>query len=430
MDVASRPYRFTVLLFVSFMLFGSYFAYDSVGALVEQLRQAFGVDRKTIGAMYTMYSLAAIPTVFLGGYLLDRIGTRRASLLFSALVTIGAAVVALAPNVGTLYAGRLIFGMGSESLVVAQSAILARWFKGKELALAFGIALAISRLGTLFSFNTEALIAHRLGWQGALWAAAGLCLASLVANLVYNAMDARGERPLGLAEAGAGDKIVLADIAKFHPAYWYVTALCVTFYSAIFPFTDLASDFFHEKWGLPQASAEGLGFLEGTFYNLTHMFTTAQGTTSIIITASMLFAPFAGRFVDRIGRRGTLMILGSLLMIPAHLSMGLTGIQPVIPMIVLGAAFVLVPAAMWPAVPLVVEPSRVGTAFGLMTMIQNIGLGLFPLLSGGLRDATHGYAASQVMFASLGAVGLVFAILLKRADAKGSGVLERPGQAA
>ena len=118
------------------------------------------------------------------------------------------------------------------------------------------------------------------------------------------------------------------------------------------------------------------------------------------------------------------MILGSLIMIPSHLLMGLTRIYPAIPMVALGAAFVLVPAAMWPSVPLIVRKERVGTAFGLMTAIQNIGLGLFPLLNGLLRDVTHTYTASSVMFASLGLFGLVFAVLLKRADLREGGGLE------
>jgi MFS family permease len=148
--------------------------------------------------------------------------------------------------------------------------------------------------------------------------------------------------------------------------------------------------------------------------------------TTTIITASMLFAPFAGRLVDRVGRRATFMIVGSLLMIPAHLVMGWTMMPPALPMIVLGGAFVLVPAAMWPSVPLVVEKERVGTAFGVMTAIQNVGLLAFPYFNGTLRDATHGYAWSQTMFAGLGFAGLVFALLLLAADRKAGHVLERP----
>jgi MFS family permease len=418
-------YRFTILAFAALMAFGSYFAYDSVGAIETTLIKVFHTDRAAIGAMYSMYSLAAVFAVLAGGLLIDRVGVRRASLIFSVLVVAGAALVASAPSLPVMYAGRVIFGMGSESMIVAQSAIAARWFAGKELAMAFGITLTVSRLGTLFSFNTEELLASRFGFRGALWIAAGLCLFSLVANWIYTLMDRHAEPILGLREAGSGDKITWSDVRKFRPSYWYAVGICLTFYSAIFPFTALATDFFHDKWGMPMASGEGLGFLAGVFYNLTHMFTTAQGVTSIIIAASMVLAPFAGNLVDRIGRRAALMVMGSLLMIPAHLTLGLSSMQPVIPMIVLGAAFVLVPACIWPSVPLIVEEARVGTAFGLMTAIQNAGLLTFPYVNGALRDSTHGYTASQVMFAGLGLCGLIFSLLLLRADRREGGRLER-----
>lgn len=421
---AERPYRFTVLLFASLMAFGSYFAYDSVGAIETTLIQVFHTDRAAIGSMYSVYSLAAIFAVLGGGFLIDRAGVRRASMIFSSFVVIGAAIVAAAPNIGTMYAGRILFGMGSESMIVAQSAIIARWFAGRELAMAFGIALTVSRLGTLFSFNTEELLATRYGFRGALWIAAALCVVSLACNWIYNLMDRHAEPILKLPEAGSGDKIRWADIRKFTPAYWYAVAICVSFYSAIFPFTALATDFFHDKWNLPMASGEGLGFFGGVFYNLTHMFSTAQGTTSIIITASMFLAPFAGNLVDRVGRRATLMVLGALLMVPAHLILGMTRVDPLFPMLMLGAAFVLVPACIWPSVPLIVEESRVGTAFGLMTAWQNVGLFAFPYANGALRDATHGYTASQIMFTVLGGVGLIFALLLLRADRREGGRLE------
>ncbi len=424
----SRPlYRFTVLFFAGSLLYGSYFAYDSIGALAPTLIEAWKTERGSIGWLYTIYSLAAIISVAVGGMLIDRIGTRKASMIFSALIVGGALIVAAAPSITVAAVGRFIFGAGAESMAVAQSAIMARWFRGRELALAFGLTLAVARLGTLFSFNTESLIASRFGWQTALWAAAALCVLSLVGNIFYYVMDQIGERALGLSEGGGGDKIVLGDIAKFGASYWYVVLLCVTFYSAIFPFTALSTDFFHEKWGLPLTTDSGSSsFLYAAFSDFLHMFSTAPGTSSIIIFASMCFAPFAGGLVDRIGKRASLMLLGALLMIPCYLLLGFTHVAPALPMILLGAAFVLVPAAMWPAVPLLVEKDRVGTAFGVMTMVQNIGLAAFPLLNGKLRDVTHDYKASMIMFALLGAVGFVFAILLLAADRKAGGALERP----
>jgi MFS family permease len=425
MSPSGKPYRFTVLAFAALMAFGSYFAYDSVGAIETTLIQVFHTDRAAIGTMYLMYSVAAVVAVGAGGVLIDRVGVRRGSLIFSTFVVAGAAMVAAAPSLPVLYAGRVIFGIGSETLIVAQSAIAARWFTGKELAMAFGITLTIARLGTLFSFNTEELLATRYGWRGALWIAAALCLFSLLCNWIYTLMDRHAEPVLKLPEAGAGDKITWSDVGKFRPSYWYAVGICVTFYSAIFPFTALATDFFHDKWNMPMASGEGHGFIAGVFYNFTHMFTTAQGVTSIVIAASMVLAPFAGNFVDRLGRRATLMVVGSLLIVPAHLLLGLTHIWPVLPMIVLGAAFVLVPACIWPSVPLIVDARCVGTAFGLMTAIQNLGLGAYPVANGALRDATHGYTASQIMFSALGFCGLIFSLLLLRADRREGGRLER-----
>lgn len=421
-----RPYRFTILMFISLIVLGSYFAYDSIGALAPTLIEALHLSRSTIGNLYTAYSVAAIIIVFFGGMLYDKLGPRRASMFFCTLVLVGATIVAAAHSSWQLFAGRLIFGAGSESLIVVQSAIISRWFKGKEMALAFGIALTISRVGTLFSFNTEELISKYFGsYRVALWAAAGFCLFSLLCNLIYVVMDSHGEKVLGLPKPDGGDKIVFSDIKKFNSSYWFVVLLCVTFYSAIFPFTALATDMFHDKWGFPLTSSGNGGFLAQVFDSFMHMFSTAPGITSIVIFASMIFAPFAGNLVDRIGKRATLMVIGSLLLIPAHLVMGITHWNPVPSMIVLGVAFVLVPAAMWPSVPLVVEEKRVGTAFGLMTAIQNLGLGLFPLLNGKLRDATGTYTATQIMFASLGIVGLIFAILLLRSDKRHGNKLEQ-----
>jgi MFS family permease len=419
-------YRFTVLIFAAFLSFGSYFAYDIVGAIAPDLVKELGGARGTVGALYTMYSVAAVPSVFVAGLLIDWLGTRKSSFLFSILVFLGAVLVWRAKTLPVFFAGRFIFGAGSEPLIVAQSAILARWFKGKELALSFGIALSVSRLGTLFTFNTGELITkHFKSFRYALLAAAIFCLVSLFANIVYIILDRRGEHVLKLRDESVAEKIVLRDIKEFKPTFWYVTMICVTFYSAIFPFTALSTDFFVDKWGIAKV-AEGSGrFLYMVFRNFLHMFSTAGGISSIIIFASMILAPFAGRMVDRIGKRATLMIIGSLLMVPSHALMGLTKIYPAYPMITLGASFVLVPAAMWPSIPLIVRKERVGMAFGLMTAIQNAGLGFFPLLNGLLRDWTKTYTSSLLMFASLGFFGLIFALLLKKADEREGGALER-----
>ena len=427
----TRPiYRFTNLLFISSLSFGSYFAYDIIGAIAPSLIEELKARRATVGTMNTMYSIAAILVVLFGGMLIDKLGTRKASIIFSVLVLAGAAIVWRAHSIPLIFVGRFIFGAGSEPLVVAQSAMLARWFKNKEMAMAFGVQLTVSRLGSLFAFNTGELFTSYFGsFRYALLAAVGACALSLIGNLCYIVLDKRGEKALNLRDESAGDKIVFKDIKEFRPTFWFVTALCFTFYAAVFPFQSLSTDFFHTKWGIALTAPAVGGFLARVFNNLLHIFSTAGGITSIIIFASMVLAPFAGRLVDRVGKRTTFMVAGALLLIPCHLAMGLTRIYPAYPMILLGFSFVLVPAALWPSVPLIVRSERVGTAFGLMTAIQNIGLGLFPLLNGVLRDRTGSYVASQVMFASLGIIGLVFALLLRRADRREGAGLEVPEKA-
>lgn len=423
----NKSYRYVILLFVSMLTLGSYFAYDIIAAISADIMKTLGADQSGIGTINAMYSIAAVLAVFFGGVLLDRLGTRKASIIFSVTVVIGAVIVAFSKSILFIYLGRFIFGAGSETIIVAQSTILARWFKGKELALSFGIALTVSRLGSLFAFNTGTVIRDHFGGPFyALLAAALICFISLLANLVYISMDRRAERILKLRDGESEDKIVIKDIKYFKPSFWFVTAMCVTFYSAVFPFQTLAVQFFNEKWGIPDIAAETGSFFYKVFFNFTHIFKTAGGITSIVIFASMILAPFAGKLVDKIGKRATLMVYGSLILIPSHFLMGFTHIHPIFPMITLGAAFVLVPAAMWPSIPLIVKKERVGTAFGLMTAIQNIGLGSCNSMNGTLRTMTGSYTASQIMFTCLGIIGLIFAILLKRADKKHGGILEKP----
>jgi MFS family permease len=423
---SSKTYRFTILFFISMLTFGSYFAYDIIGAIAPTLVEELGASRGMVGSFYTIYSIAAIISVLIGGFLIDKLGTRKASMIFSLLVLIGSILVAFGNNLTVVFIGRFIFGAGSEPLVVAQSAMLSRWFKGKELALSFGIALTVSRLGTLFSFNTGELISSHFGdYRYALIAAALFCLLSIAANIIYIFMDRKAEQSLELEDEGNEEKIVFGNLKKFKLSFWYIAMLCVLFYSAIFPFTALSTDFFVDKWNIPRVIGSSGSFMRQVFSNFFNMFNTAGGISSIIIFASMIFAPFAGHWVDKFGKRASLMIFGSILMIPAYLLLGLTQLYPAYAMIALGAAFVLVPAAMWPSVPLVVPKEQVGTAFGIITFIQNIGLALFPYLNGMLRDTTHNYTAGMLMFASLGALGLIFAILLRRADINDKGLLEK-----
>jgi nitrate/nitrite transporter NarK len=255
----------------------------------------------------------------------------------------------------------------------------------------------LCRLGTFGAFNSVSRIADTYqSIHPALWLAFVVCLLSVLTAVVYIAMEQRAEKRFGRRRNAGADRLVLSDILRFKPSFWLVSALCVTFYSAVFPFTAFSTDFFVEKWHLSQS--------------------TGSTISSIIIFMSMIFTPVFGHIVDRFGRRATFMIYGSLMLIPVYLTLALTRIHPSIPMAVLGISFSLVPAAMWPSIPLIIEEKRLGTAYGLMTLIQNVGLFFFPILIGAARDRTGNYTASMLIFSLLGVLGLLFSVLLRREE--------------
>ncbi len=399
--------RWLVLFIMGLVIFGSYYAYDAVSPIADYIIKGMGITRAQYGLLFSFYSLPNFIMVLLGGILLDIIGIRKAGILFAALCTAGVFLTAAGPTFIIMLAGRFLYGLGSESLIITMDKIISKWFKGKELSLAFGLNITIARLGTFAALNSAARIQAWSGsWRLAIWVSAIIMFVSFALFLVYSGMDKAKEKYF-IKDKEEVEKFVFKDVYSFGASYWYVSLLCMTFYSAIFPFTAFSTIFLQTKFGLSA--------IQGGFY------------TSLVITGSMIFTPIFGLVVDKIGKRATMMIVGSLMLVPTHLALGLTYIHPAIPMIILGISFSLVPAAMWPSIPIMIEEKRLGTAFGLMTLIQNIGLTVFPWLAGKITDLSSGnYTNAMLMFASLGFVGVIFSILLKLSDKKTKTGIELP----
>src|SRR6204780_3514787 len=399
----SRVYRWLVLIFVSLAMFGSYYVYDALSPLADVLKQQLGFTDLDIGFLQAIYSFPNIFTVVIGGFLIDRIGLRKSLMIFAVLCFIGPAITAASAHLSIMATGRLIFGMGAESLNVAVVTALARWFKGKELSFAFGLNLTASRLGTFAALNspTWARWAYA-SWRPAFLISLAFSALCVVGAIIYWAMEVYAEKNYQLG-AVSTDKVVFADLWKFGVSYWLIVALCIVFYSAIFPFQTFAVKFFMEAHG---TSREFGGFL-----------------SSMLTLFAMIATPLFGLWVDRVGKRALLMMFGSLLLIPVYLMMAYTHINLYVPIAMMGVAFSLIPAVMWPSVAYIVDQSKLGTAYGLMTMIQNIGLFGFNLLVGWANDYRHagpdhpgGYNLGMWIFSILGFLGLTFAFLLRQRE--------------
>jgi len=400
----SRGYRWAVLVLISLAMFGNYYVYDSISPLADVLKAQLGFSDSNIGLLNAIYSIPNIIMVLIGGLIIDRIGTKKSTFIFGALCLLGAIITTLTGTLEVMAAGRLIFGLGAESLTVAVTTAIAKWFKGKELSFAFGMNLTMARLGSFAALNSPSWAkSYYEHWQAPLLIAVAFGVMCIVGATMYWILEARAEKIYQLGEVGETDKVVIRDIFKFSASYWYVVALCITFYSAIFPFQTFAVKFFIEAHG---TTREFGGWL-----------------SSMLTLFAMIGTPLFGLMVDRVGKRALLMMFGSFLLVPVYLMMAYTHMSLYIPMAMMGVAFSLVPAIMWPSVAYIVEQSKLGTAYGLMTMIQNIGLAGFNLLIGWANDYSgasaanpDGYALGMWIFSCLALFGLLFAFLLRRSE--------------
>jgi MFS family permease len=438
----SPMFRWLVLGTVSLVCFAQYYIYDSITPLKSLLNQQMHCSGADYGLLFSAYSAANVflLALLLAGVLVDRLGLKRSGILFGFLCFLGAALTALgawrglpgllgpaypwlhhaflpswSPELKVMLLGRAVYGIGAEAILVVNNKALARWFTGKELAFAYGLNLTIMRLGTFLALNVQAPTAGAWGLQAALWFAAFVMGLGFLSFFLYLALEraARGREGAPQVEAVGGptEQFHWREAFRFDASFWCISLLCVTFYSAVFPFQSYAPDILTQKFGYSAAKA-------GTF-------------TSALTLGTMIFTPIFGWLVDRYGRRASLMVVGSLLLIPCHLLLGYTHFTPVVPIFVVGVALSLVPAALWSAIPMMVPERRLGTAFGVIGYVQNVGLFLFPYLAGKIADAhtTHvvvggkstdvvDYTSTMLMFVVLGLAGFVFSVLLKRSDSR------------
>jgi MFS family permease len=416
-------------MFASLTMFGNYYVYDCIAPIADLLTKQLGFSDSNIGLLQAIYSIPNVFMVLIGGYVVDRIGARKAIFIFGTLCFLGAGITCLSGILGIMAAGRLIFGLGAESLIVAVTTAIAKWFRGKELSFAFGINLMISRFGSLLAQQSPSWAGFAYNyWRNPLLISVGFGSLCVVGAILYWLLEVYAEKRYQVGPAGATDKVVFSDIKDFGLSYRYIVALCITFYSAIFPFETFAYKFFMDAHHVTREAG-------GDLVGMLTLFT-------------MFGTPIFGLFVDKLGKRALLMMLGSLLLIPVYLMMAYMRsasyitvylpssadghfafvahhLPPILltTMAMMGIAFSLIPAVMWPSVAYLVDQSKLGTAYGLMTMIQNIGLAGFNLMVGWANDYSHagvdnpgGYNLGMWIFSILGFSGLTFAFLLRQRE--------------
>ncbi|MBP3762908.1 MAG: MFS transporter [Bacteroidales bacterium] len=387
--------------------------------------------------------------------------------------------------------GFMIFGCGCEMAGITVSRGIVKWFKGRETALAMGSEMALARLGVatcmIFSpyfakLGGEVNVSRSVAFGVVL-----LCIA-LMMLIVYFFMDKKLDAQTGEAEE-KDDPFKISDIGKILSSlgFWLVALLCVLYYSAIFPFQKYAVNMLQCNLTLTEADPNSFwggesvtwvqyilmlvvavasftsNFMKqnkGLRYGLMALAVVAlvvycymgymRGTAETIFAVFPLLAvaitPILGNYVDHKGKAASMLMIGSILLVLCHLTFAFIlpmfkgsavggTVVAYVTILVLGASFSLVPAALWPSVPKLVDEKIIGSAYALIFWIQNIGLWLFPLLIGKVLTSTNpdGTAATEldytwalVMLAALGVAALLIGIYLKAVDKKKGLGLEEP----
>ncbi len=458
--------RWGVLILVASMMFFAYMFVDVMSPLKSMIEKSvaeggLGWTSSTFGTYAASEYFLNVFCLFLifAGIILDKMGVRFTGLLSAGLMVGGAIIkfigisdwfqgtafcawldswwVALPGSAKLACLGFMIFGCGCEMAGTTVSKILAKWFKGKEMALAMGLEMAIARVGVFAIFSISPIIADKFGTVVAPVAfCTVLLLIGLITFTVFTFMDKKLDSQLGedAGEEASDEEFKFSDLGKIlsSQVFWIVALLCVLYYSAIFPFQRYGAN-------MLQCNLDGI---------------TAEAASNIFrwfpIGAAVI-TPFLGNFLDRKGKGATMLIGGALLLICCHLIFAFilpetkSALLAYSTIVLLGISFALVPAALWPSVPKIIDEKVLGSAYCLIFWVQNIGLCFVPKLIGNILTSTnednpaviaakqagsdfipYDYTVPLVVFAGFGILALIIAIYLKAVDKKRGYGLEEP----
>ena len=431
--------RWAALILIALMMFFAYMFVDVMSPLKSLIEEQRGWDSGVFGTYAASeYILNVCGFLIIAGIILDKMGVRFTGILSASLMVLGAVIKYIGisdwfqgteicawldswwdtmPGSAKMAAlGFMIFGCGCEMAGTTVSKAIAKWFKGKEMALAMGLEMAIARLGVFAVMWLSPAISEM--FDGSVVAPLAFCTCLLLVGLinftVFSVMDTRLDRQLVAAgeateEKSPEDEFHIKDLGKIFSSkmFWLVALLCVLYYSAIFPFQRYAPN-----------------FLEVT---LDIDANTASRLFSCFPILAMVLTPVLGIFLDHKGKGASMLMVGAIIMIVCHLSFAfLHKWFAVLLIVVLGVSFSLVPAALWPSVPKIIDEKILGSAYCLIFWVQNIGLCLVPLLIGLVLNATGGYLVPMIIFSSFGVLAFLFSLMLKVEDHKKGFGLELP----
>ncbi|MFA6924974.1 MAG: MFS transporter [Bacteroidales bacterium] len=446
----SKTARWTALAIVSLTMFAGYFIADVMSPLQDKLAEVLSWEASDFGLFNGAYAWFNVFLFFLifGGFILDKKGVRFTGIMSIFIMILGTGMIYWAINTRCLdgqswhillwtfraqvwlaSVGYAVFGVGIEIAGITTSKIVVKWFKGRSLAFAMGMQLSVARLGTSLAMSAPLLIISYTGKiTSPLFYSLVMLGFGLIAFIIFSLMDKRLDDSIAADNVGKNmepeEEFHIKDflIVIKNKAWWYISILCVLFYSAVFPFLKFSTNLLTNKFGV---DANYAGAISG-----------------LLPFGCILLTPIFGGIYDRKGKGATIMIIGAFIIFFAHLLFALPFITnwyfAVILVIMIGISFSLVPCAMWPSVSKIIPDKQLGSAYAGIFWLQNlVALFLLPTAMGFILEKycitayngkvpIYDYSLPMLIFMSLGVLAVVFAFLLKAEDKKKGYGLELP----
>lgn len=454
----SKTARWIALILISSTMFFAYFFVDVVAPLQTMLETQYKWTPEVFGMLGGSEFFLNVFAFFLilSGIILDKMGIRFTLITAGLTMVIGAFLkyYALTPgfqdsglanwlntfitwvpaSAKLAFFGFAIFGVGVEMAGITVSKTIVKWFKGKEMALAMGLEMAVARLGVFAVFRLTPVFAENGGVSNSVFMGLTFLCIGFITFFIYTFMDRKLDKQMGVSklQADPEEEFKVSDLKKIftNPGFLAIAGLCVLFYSAIFPFQKFATDMLASKLNVDLK--------------------TAAAYFSYFPIGAMILTPFIGYYLDVKGKGATMMLYGAILLTVSHLIFALVPSETfsvaiaIGTIVILGTAFSLVPASMWPSLPKIVEERYLGSAYGSIFWIQNIGLLAVPILIGwalsasnpgvseqisqGIAGAKYNYTVPELIFACFGVLAIILSIVLKRVDRKNGYGLDIPNK--
>jgi len=413
--------RYPALCLSCFFAFGGYLVFDLCSALKDQMTAEFDLTDTQYSLFYFVYAGVNCLMVLFAGALIDNTTNRACALLFTIIAMIGQSILSIGVQIGKFWlmvAGRAVFGMGLGSICVAQNTISNTYFKGADLATAFAATLTVSRVGSVLNFFLSTYI---YTWFGSklsyvFWWGTGTTALSVICALIFFFLDRSVEKKgLVVSANKKSRKIKFSDIFQFPPLYWILCVICAMYYICIFALMAIIVSYLTQRDKGAESSdifSDSLSSFISSSNEFDHKYSILS---SLIYLVAIPCVPIFGRVVDYFGKRMVLLLLSVVTMIPFNAYLEWTDWTPIPALIVAGMSYSMVASCLWPSICMTVRDEVVGSANGIATSIQMIGIACSNLLVGFLKDKFN-YDAAMYYFMACSTVATILSIVANILD--------------